>query len=499
MKQYAVRFGTALVAAVLCVAGCSNPAQSETGLEGSAAVLLSLAGSGSRTLVPAGTLEYLILCTPSTGGPAVAEDYWDGSGVKTIPLSEGTWRISVEGRISIAEGPFTEVSAGSANITVRIGETVTKTIAMKPTQVFQGQGTFKHDAGNACPVFGPGVEPAELALAELVLTKADTGALLHTIDLFDGSVPAEIALPAGYYTAAVTLVKNTGERAAKTAAVHIYKQMLTALGDSPVFRFTPEDFTAYSFDDIEALTAYLSAARENGPETPYLVKLKGIDLEGGVLAGEQNFSTGRPPLPMGRDLLYKLYESFQGKYVTLDLSAYTNIPSTEATVNYGYAGLRPDRDKLVGLILSPTAASIGNNAFYQCTSLITSIDLPDSLTAIGQNAFFGAGFTELVLPESLISIGISAFNNYQSPNPTRLESVDFSACRNLTSIGYAAFGYNAGLTSVDLSPCTSLEILDGATFRDCTALTSITLPESLTTIRDNAFNGCTALTSITPA
>ena len=87
-----------------------------------------------------------------------------------------------------------------------------------------------------------------------------------------------IELPAGYYTAAVTLVKDTGERAVKTAAVHIYENMTTVLGDSPFFRFTPEDFTAESFDDIAALQAYLSAAPPNDADTPYLVKLRDLDL-----------------------------------------------------------------------------------------------------------------------------------------------------------------------------------------------------------------------------
>ena len=502
MKQYAVRFGTALVAAVLCVAGCSNPAQSETGLEGSAAVLLSLAGSGSRTLVPAGTLEYLILCTPSTGGPAVAEDYWDGSGVKTIPLSEGTWRISVEGRISIAEGPFTEVSAGSANITVRIGETVTKTIAMKPTQVFQGQGTFKHDAGNDCPVFGPGVEPAELALAELVLTKAATGALLHTIDLLDGSVPAEIELPAGYYTAAVTLVKNTGERAVKTAAVHIYETMTTALvrEESSFFRFTDADFTAESFDDIAALQAYLRDAPPNDRDTPYKVKLRDFDLSTDLI-GEpiRDTNAGTSPDYIFRDPLGALYTAFQGKFVSLDLSECTgNLPGIEqaltgAQPETGQLGTldytRPYRAMLTDVILPDTIEIIGRRAFMGCDNLKT-VDLPPSVTLISGLAFAQCASLEI--------IDLSSFTSFTAIEPntfvqcTSLREVILPA--SITSIGGYAFSGCTALETIVLPA--SVTSIGDRTFQNCASLERISLPAGITAIPFAAFYGCASLRSI---
>ena len=158
-----------------------------------------------------------------------------------------------------------------------------------------------------------------------------------------------------------------------------------------------------------------------------------------------------------------------------------------------------------------TVTSIGNYAFYRCSSL-TSVDIPDGVTSIGNGAFeICHSLTSIDIPDSVTSIG-----NYAFSMCSGLTSVDI--LDGVTSIGDFAFVACDGLTSVTIpdsvtsigdyafsecSDLTSVTIPDGVTsignyaFSYCTDLTSVTIPDSVTSIGNRAFGVCSALTKIT--
>ena len=76
---------------------------------------------------------------------------------------------------------------------------------------------------------------------------------------------------------------------------------------------------------------------------------------------------------------------------------------------------------------------IGEEAFRFCD--MTSITLPDGLTSIGDESFYGCtSLTSVTLPDSLTSIGDSAFSNCDSLTSVTLPD-------SLTSISEGAFEY----------------------------------------------------------
>ena len=194
------------------------------------------------------------------------------------------------------------------------------------------------------------------------------------------------------------------------------------------------------------------------------------------------------------------------------------------------------------VIIQEGIISIGDSAFYNCSSLI-SIKLPNSLISIGGSAFRSCrSLTSLELPNSLTSIESYAFSgcsslqitvasdnaNYSSYNGslynkaqtelirgaggatvTILDTVTiirnhaFSGCSLLTNIEIPS-----SVTSIrmyafeDCSSLESIEIPNGvrsigdSAFSSCSSLTSIELPNSLTSIGMSAFSGCSSLASI---
>ena len=160
-----------------------------------------------------------------------------------------------------------------------------------------------------------------------------------------------------------------------------------------------------------------------------------------------------------------------------------------------------------------TVVSVGDGAFYDISAL-TSVSFPDTITRIGERAFYCAFQYEcgasLTLPQNLRVIGSEAF--WLSYLCGHLDIPD-----SVTQIGQGAFvsncfetitihnpdirmeaevfRYNEQLTTVTLPQ--RLTRLEESTFELCTGLKQITLPDTLTEIGNGAFRYCTELEQIT--
>ncbi|HBF15564.1 MAG TPA: hypothetical protein DDW30_07810 [Clostridiales bacterium] len=220
-----------------------------------------------------------------------------------------------------------------------------------------------------------------------------------------------------------------------------------------------------------------------------------------------------------------------GKWITV----YSN--SFQYTVDYGKATIVGFTDHAPTVLVIPAyvnsfpVARIGGDAFKDQTTIrtvilcngieevggfngcnsIEKIEIPTSVTKIGDYCFAQCGFKSFDIPSRISSIGYGAFKQCRlltqvnlSNSVTSIEADAFSGCTGLTSvvipnsvtsIGGSAFVGCTGLTSVSIP--NSVTSIGGSAFSDCTSLSSVTIPNGVTRIGPSAFQGCTGLTSVT--
>lgn len=175
--------------------------------------------------------------------------------------------------------------------------------------------------------------------------------------------------------------------------------------------------------------------------------------------------------------------------------------------------------ELLGDLMLPTdgsITSIGNSimgrlvvveqprvGFGYCTTL-TGIKIPDSVTTINEGAFYKCtNLTSITIPDSVTSVGFAAFQNCPKLKTVYYEGaleqwckITFSNSTSSPCYNYADL-YIGSVKQTDITiPDTITEIKDYAFF-DCTSLTSVTIPNNVTSIGGYAFYDCSNLTSIT--
>ena len=216
----------------------------------------------------------------------------------------------------------------------------------------------------------------------------------------------------------------------------------------------------------------------------------------------------------------------------LDLSE-VNLPTLFEKVFH-------ENKKIEKIILPSTLTTIGQYAFYDCTSLqtvtfekgsrlktieesafedcteLTSIEIPASVETIEDSAFKGSSKLATVTFEKgsqlkaiwggyyAYSTRYSAYSYYYGAfsDCTALTMIEIPA--SVETIGAAAFMRCSKLATVTFEKGSKLKTIGGSyasyyygAFSNCTALTSIEIPASVETIKAAAFMRCSKLATVT--
>lgn len=120
---------------------------------------------------------------------------------------------------------------------------------------------------------------------------------------------------------------------------------------------------------------------------------------------------------------------------------------------------------------------------------ITTLNIPDGTTKIGDYAFYYCGtLTNVTIPDSVTEIGNYAFQYCKALTEATIGN-------GVTSIGYYTFYYCDRLRSISIPDATTK--ISGGAFSNCKGLTDVTIGNGVTTINGEAFKYCDRLKSVT--
>jgi hypothetical protein len=158
--------------------------------------------------------------------------------------------------------------------------------------------------------------------------------------------------------------------------------------------------------------------------------------------------------------------------------------------------------------------SIGNNAFNGCTNLaLVTFSSQSQLNTLGQYAFYKTGLTSFIVPSDVTMLQDRTFSNCTSlvsisfASGSKLQSIGNnvfigSSLRgtvhvgpSVTSIGDSAFR-GLDITSLEFDSGSILQSIGTSSFSSSKLIGTITFPSTLNTINVDSFKSCSSLTEV---
>ena len=191
---------------------------------------------------------------------------------------------------------------------------------------------------------------------------------------------------------------------------------------------------------------------------------------------------------------------------------YTVTSIAASAFKRSYEGATTGR--VTSVELPETITKIGANAFKYGSTYLTEINIPDAVTEIGELAFDACkGLTSITLSSNLTTLGQKAFNvctaitvinynaesladfvNNKGPFYGCTADITLNIGNDVTTIPAYAF-QGANITGTVTIP-DNVKTINASAFQDITSINKLIIGSDITTFGMYVFNGCTGITEI---
>ena len=263
-------------------------------------------------------------------------------------------------------------------------------------------------------------------------------------------------------------------------AVSVSTSISAWTNDNSSHNFTAKEYVVVNLETAGTLKQIVTESGAN------LESIRNLKLTGKINVNDFFFMRDELPNLAGVNIKDTRIEAAVGPAWYND--EFTEDYPEDAIPHYAFSDIYGNGKKSLTSFIFPEYLKIIETGAFYCTSLSGALIIPEGVTEIQGSAFKGSKITSVLFPSTLQTIGGGFLEGAFIDCKYLVGQLNLPS--SLTSIGESSFNGCSGLTGALILP-DGLEELGRSAFAGCSGLSgNLTFPTRITEVNASVFHGC---------